>query len=213
MRQVLGPKCKISRRIGKNIPVKGAKLLLSSNPFNKRPFPPGPRGKRPPSRLSEFGIQIKEKQAVKNTYALSDSQLHKYYRIANQRSGEKSKFDIFYSMLESRLDNVIYRSGLASTRQQARQWVTHEHFLLNGKKVKTPSLQLNVGDKVSLKPVSNKIKEIAELNLKQHVSGVIPNHLRVDQKNMSVDFIDTINAENPDPDLNFIATLEFYSKK
>jgi small subunit ribosomal protein S4 len=211
MRQITGPKSKLARRVGKNIPVKGAKLLSPNNPFNKRPFPPGIRSRGRPARASEYGIQIKEKQAIKNTYALSDRNMYKYYQIASNDNSERSQFDVFYSLLEMRLDNLVYRAGFASTRQQARQMVTHESFNLNGRKAKTPSIILKVGDEISLKKI--KMKPLIESNLKHHISGPVPKHLRSDEKNLTISVIDTVNSAEADPELNFISTLEFYSKR
>src|SRR5690554_5963687 len=144
MSRYRGPSWKISRRLGYSISETGKEL-------KKRPFPPGQHGHRR-SKISDYGLQLQEKQKVRFTYGVSEKQFLKTFNEANKMAGVHG--ENFIKLLESRLDNVVYRIGFANTRAQARQLVKHCHVLVDGKKVDIPSYILLPGQKVSIKDTS-----------------------------------------------------------
>jgi small subunit ribosomal protein S4 len=145
MARYTGPKHKLARREGINI------LEKTSQSLDRRiNVPPGIHGKRRARKLSEFGIQLREKQKLKRTYGLTEKQFKKY-AIAAQRAKENT-IDILVQQLETRLDNVVYRLGFGKTRNQARQMVSHRHVFVNGKKLNIPSYLVKQGDTVTISP-------------------------------------------------------------
>jgi small subunit ribosomal protein S4 len=142
MARYTGPRTKVSRR---------ARQLLDENKakyFDRRPYPPGDHG-RGRIRESQYLVQLREKQKLRHIYGVLEKQFRRYYKEANRQSGITGTS--LLQILESRLDNVVYRAGFARTRPQARQFVNHGHFRVNGKKVDIPSYQVRVGDVVSIK--------------------------------------------------------------
>jgi small subunit ribosomal protein S4 len=146
----LRPKGKQERREGTKLFLKGEKSFLPNHPLVKRPYPPGVHG--PAStrrRLSGYAVRLREKQKAKRMYRLLERQFHKYYVMASKQQGDTS--EILLQLLELRLDNVVYRLGLATSRDQARQLVNHGHITVNGKKVDIPSYQVRIGEEISVK--------------------------------------------------------------
>jgi small subunit ribosomal protein S4 len=141
-----GPVEKLSRREGVQLDLKGARALAGKSALERHPYPPGQHGRRP-QRPSEYRLQLREKQKAKRLYGLRERQFRRLFRRA-RRSG-----DLLRS-LELRLDNVLFRLGLAATRAQARQFVVHGHIRVNGRKVDVPSVRMCPGDLVSLRPGS-----------------------------------------------------------
>lgn len=125
-------------------------------PMLKKPYPPGQKRKKRPSALSEFGKELKEKQKLKNWYNLSDRQLRNYVK-------ENLTQAMLIQKLEDRFDNVIFRLGFATSHSQARQLISHGHFLINSRKVNIPSYQLKMGDKITINPASKQKKIFANL--------------------------------------------------
>ena len=144
MARYTGPITKKSRRLGTD-------LVGNDKAFEHRPYPPGMHG-RGRIKESEYLLQLKEKQKARFAYGVLEKQFRRYYEEANRLSGKTG--DNLLIILESRLDNVVYRSGLASTRRQARQMVVHGHFLVNGKKVNVPSYRVSAYDVIDIKPKS-----------------------------------------------------------
>jgi small subunit ribosomal protein S4 len=150
MGRYLGPKHKLCRRVGE-------KLCGSDKcPVSRRPFKPGVHGPTSRTRLTGYGIQLIEKQKAKMIYGLLERQFRKYVTMSS--SSKENSSDVLLRLLETRLDNVIYRLGLAKTRGQARQYVGHGHFTLNGRKVTVPSIAVRVGDVIGVRPESAKNK-------------------------------------------------------
>lgn len=152
MSRYTGPTWKISRRLGYSISETGKEL-------QRRPYAPGQHGQRR-SKVSDYGQQLKEKQKVRFTYGVSEKQFHKTFLEANKMAGVHG--ENFIKLLESRLDNVVYRLGFAITRSQARQLVNHGHILVDGKKVDIPSYRLQPGQTVSLREKSQKLKVVLD---------------------------------------------------
>lgn len=148
MARYTGPVEKIERRLGASLGLKGERRLAGKSALEKRPFPPGQHGQRR-SKISEYGLQLKEKQKTKYMYGISEKQCLRVYKEASRLSGNTG--ENFIQLLERRLDNVVYRMGFATTRRLARQIVTHGHVLVDGKRVNIPSFMVKAGMKISFK--------------------------------------------------------------
>lgn len=155
MARYTGPKDRLSRREGVDLFGKGSKLTR----LNVTPGVHGPKGYR--SRPSQYGRQLREKQKVKRMYGVLEKQFRKYVNQAFKVKGNTA--DTLFGLLESRLDNVIFRLGFAATRPQARQMVSHKHVLVNGKVLNIPSYIVKVGDTVALKPKTTNIPKVGAL--------------------------------------------------
>lgn len=142
-----GPRCRLCRREGQKLFLKGERCLTDKCSYERREFAPGMHGQRR-AKLSEFGTQLREKQKVKRVYGMMEGPFRNLFKKADQERGVTS--DVFFKKLELRLDNVIYRMGWASSRQDAKQAVRHNHIILNGKRCNIPSAQVKVGDTISL---------------------------------------------------------------
>ncbi len=160
MSRYTGPSWKISRRLGYSISETGKEL-------KKRPYAPGQHGQRR-SKTSGYGDQLHEKQKVRFTYGVSEKQFRKTFNEADKMKGKHG--ENFLRLLESRLDNVVYRLGLARTRAQARQLVNHGHFLVDGKKVDIPSYRLQPNQKIQLRETSKGLKVVQEALEGQYAS-------------------------------------------
>ncbi|MDD4409231.1 MAG: 30S ribosomal protein S4 [Candidatus Pacebacteria bacterium] len=170
-------KCKICRRLGDKLFLKGDKCLSTKCPMIERPFAPGQRAKKRRGSLSEYGRELAAKQKMKRWYQLSESKLKQYVKAINK---DRAKIDnvanALVGKLETRLDNVIFRLGWARSRGHANQLASHGHFLLNGRKIDIPSAQLKIGDTVSVREGSKTkdvLKDIPETMKKAKVPGWI----------------------------------------
>ena len=163
MARYRGPVEKLERRLNADLGLKGERRLNGKSALEKRPFAPGQHGQRR-SKLSEYGQQLQEKQKAKIIYGVSEKQFRKYFKEASRRDGNTGENLI--TLIETRLDNVVYRMGFATTRANARQFVTHGHILVDGKKVDIPSFVVKVGQKIEIKEKSksnNQIQRALEL--------------------------------------------------
>ncbi|MBI3956652.1 MAG: 30S ribosomal protein S4 [Candidatus Kerfeldbacteria bacterium] len=156
MARNLDPKCKQCRREGEKLFLKGERCFTPKCPIVKRNYPPGQHGLRGRGRLSGYGLQLREKQKVKRIYRILEDQLHRYFQQAAQRRGNTA--ELFLLGLEMRLDNIVYRLGLAQSRDQARQLVGHGHVQVNGRIVNLPSYSAKVGDVISINTKSADVK-------------------------------------------------------
>ncbi|MBA3450873.1 MAG: 30S ribosomal protein S4 [Chloroflexia bacterium] len=156
MARYTGPVCRLCRREGLKLYLKGARCDGPKCPIVKRQpaknFPPGQHGQRRTRRPSEFGLQLREKQKVRRFYGVMEGQFHKHFVEAERRGGVTG--DNLLQILESRLDNVVYRMGFADSRRQARQLVRHGHFVVNGRKTNVPSFLVKPGDVVAVRTQS-----------------------------------------------------------
>jgi small subunit ribosomal protein S4 len=155
----VGAKCKLCRREKTKLFLKGERCYTNKCAFDRRQYPPGHHGQGR-SKFSAYGEQLREKQKVKRTYGVLEKQFRNYFKKAAQKKGVTGENLI--RMLESRLDNMVYRLGFASSRTEARQLVKHGHFLVNDRKVDIPSFLLKPGDVVHLRGESRKIEKIKE---------------------------------------------------
>ena len=205
-------KCRICRRLGVKLFLKGEKCLSPKCPFIKRPYPPGQKGKRRLKRLSEYGRELRERQKLKKWYNLRERQFKKYVKeVLDSREKVEDAASLLIRKLETRLDNVIFRLGLAASRSQARQLVTHGHFLINGKSVNIPSFQVKKGDEIEIKPSSLKIANFKDLKtkLKKHH---FPSWLIFDLEKLKGKVIDLPTLEEASPPADISAIFEFYSR-
>ncbi|NJS36524.1 MAG: 30S ribosomal protein S4 [Brachymonas sp.] len=158
MARLLGPKAKLSRREGTDLFLKSARRAISDKAkFDSKP---GQHGRTSGQRTSDFGLQLREKQKVKRMYGILERQFRRYFEEADRRRGNTGANLLF--LLETRLDNVVYRMGFASTRAEARQLVSHKAILINGKAVNIPSIMIKAGDVVSVREKSKKQIRVTE---------------------------------------------------
>jgi len=147
MARYRGPVEKLERRLGVSLALKGERRLAGKSALDKRPYAPGQHGQRR-SKISEYGLQLREKQKAKFMYGISEKQFRRLFQEAARREGNTGA--LLVQLLEQRLDNVVYRMGFATTRRFARQLVTHGHILVNGKRVDIPSYRVQEGAKVEV---------------------------------------------------------------
>ncbi|MFC2587303.1 MAG: 30S ribosomal protein S4 [Campylobacter sp.] len=147
MARYTGPVEKLERRLGVSLALKGERRLAGKSALDKRPYAPGQHGQRR-SKISEYGLQLREKQKAKFMYGISEKQFRRLFQEAARREGNTGA--LLVQLLEQRLDNVVYRMGFATTRRFARQLVTHGHILVNGKRVDIPSYRVEPGAKVEV---------------------------------------------------------------
>jgi len=199
MARTSGRVYKISRRLGYSISETG-------NELKRRPLPPGVHGKRR-SKVSEYGLQLKEKQKVRFTYGVNEKQFRKTFEDAAKLKGKHGVN--FLILLESRLDNVVYRMGFATTRPQARQLVNHAHFLVDGKKVNIPSYRLKPGQTIELREKSKNLEIVA--NAKAANASLVP-YVSVDKKTGVGTYTRLPEREEFLPEINEQLIVEFYNK-
>ena len=152
MARYTGPVCRLCRREGMKLFLKGERCYTEKCAIEKRNMPPGQHGRRRASKMVGYGVQLREKQKVKRTYGVLEDQFRRYFEMADRTRGITG--ETLLQLLERRLDNAVYRMGFATSRAQGRQLVRHGHFLINGKKVDIPSYSLKAGDVVSVRPTS-----------------------------------------------------------
>lgn len=160
MARYTGPVCKLCRREGEKLFLKGSRCYSNKCAFDQRSYPPGQHGVTKRVKLSEYGRQLREKQKVKRIYGVLEKQFKNYYKKAARMKGVTG--ENLLQLLESRLDNVVYRLGFAPSRKAARQLVLHKHFRVNGRAVNVPSYILKPGDVVEVKEKSKRLSIIHE---------------------------------------------------
>jgi small subunit ribosomal protein S4 len=158
MARYIGPVCKLCRREGGKLFLKGDRCYSEKCSWDRSPFPPGQHGQAR-VKFSEYGLRLREKQKVRRMYGVLERQFRKYFAEADRSKGVTGENLLL--LLERRLDNVVYRLGFGSTRNEARQLVLHQHILVNGKRVNIPSYLVKPGDKIS---VREKSRQIARIN-------------------------------------------------
>jgi len=209
---MVNQKCKICRRLGVKLFLKGEKCLSPKCPMIKKPYPPGEKGKRRSGGLSEYGKELREKQKLKNWYNLKEKQFRKYVKeVLESRGKVEDASALLVKKLECRLDNIIFRLGFATSRAQARQLISHGHFLLNGKPVDIPSIQLKKGDKINVHPAFQKSTFFRDIltTLKKHKT---PSWLELDVKRFEGKVIGEPSLEEAAPPAEIPVIFEFYSR-
>lgn len=200
--------CKLCRREGMKLFLKGERCYSNKCSVGRRPYAPGQHGAQK-KKLSEYGIQLREKQKAKRFYGVLESQFRKYFEIANRKKGVTG--ENLLQLLESRLDNVVYRMGFGTTRAEARQLVTHGHFDVNGRRVNIPSYLVKVGDEISVREDSKKSPRFKDI-LEVTGSKVVPKWLEVDQENLKGKVVALPSREDIDLNVQEHLIVELYSK-
>ena len=177
MARYTGPSCRLCRREGVELFLKGERCYTDKCAIKRRSYPPGQHGQGR-IKVSDYGVQLREKQKVRRIYGILENQFRGYFEMADRMKGVTGENLLF--ILEKRLDNVAYRLGFATSRDEARQLVRHGHFTLNGRKVNIPSIQVKAGDVLQLREKSRKIAVIAE-SLEAVVRRGIPQWLELDK--------------------------------
>ncbi len=152
MARYIGPVCRLCRREGMKLFLKGERCYSDKCAIEKRNLPPGQHGRARKAKMVGYGVQLREKQKVKRTYGVLENQFRRYFEAADRQKGITG--ELLLQMLERRLDNVVYRLGFATSRAQARQLVRHGHFTVNARKVDIPSYAVRLGDTVAVKRTS-----------------------------------------------------------
>jgi len=203
----LGPKAKLSRREGTDLFLKSARRPIADK--SKFESKPGQHGRTSGSRTSDYGLQLREKQKVKRMYGILERQFRRYFAEAERRKGNTGSNLLM--LLESRLDNVVYRMGFGSTRAEARQLVSHKAVLINGKLVNIPSYSVKVGDTLSLRDNAKKQLRIQDA-LKLAESIGMPAWVQVDATKMEGTFKKTPDRDEFGADIKEALIVELYSR-
>src|SRR5512142_2556787 len=175
------PVCRVCRREGKKLFLKGDKCIGPKCTFEKKGYAPGMHGRSRRGKISQYGIQLREKQKIRETYGLLERQFHRFFGEAQRQKGVTG--ENLLAMLESRLDNVVYRIGFANSRRQARQLVLHRHFLVNDRIVDIPSYVLRPNDRIRVRERAKKLTIIHEAMQKARDAKMMPN-LQLDKAKM-----------------------------
>lgn len=210
------PQCRICRRAGKKLFLKGEKCNSQKCPLIKKPYPPGNKKKRRIGGFSEYAKELQEKQKLKNWYGLNEKQLKKYVQevLEKSRKGSAKIQDATESLvqkLELRLDNVVYQMGIARSRRSARQMVSHGHFSVNSRAVNIPSYSLKKGDKISVKTNSMQKPFFKDLSAKIKKYQP-PAWLKLNLENLEAEIIGMPSVEMAALPLDITSVFEFYSK-
>ncbi|MBI2940326.1 MAG: 30S ribosomal protein S4 [Chloroflexi bacterium] len=211
MARVTGPVCKLCRREGMKLFLKGERCFTPKCAVdpNRRPYPPGQAATARRRKVSEYGTQLREKQKARRVYGVLERQFRRHFAEAERRTGATG--ENLLRILEMRLDNVVFRLGFADSRAQARQLVTHGHFTVNARKVDIPSVEVKVGESIAVSERSRKLeyfKALAEyLNRKS-----VPGWLSLDAVRMSGRVLTAPAREEIDATIQEQLIVEFYSR-
>lgn len=212
MARYTGPVCKLCRREGEKLFLKGERCYSQKCAIERRAYPPGQHGRMAQwkrSKTSDFGAQLRAKQKARRVYGILEQQFRRYYRRALKSRGLTGL--TLLQLLESRLDNVIYRMGYASSRAQARQLVTHGHFLVNGRRTDVPSMSIRPGDLIEIREGSKKNAFFTDLaDLAEERS--IPDWISRDVKALKGEITRLPERTEIDANLNEQLIVEFYSR-
>lgn len=208
MARYTGSSCKLCRREKTKLFLKGAKCYSEKCPLEKRNYAPGQHGLSRRAKISEYGVQLREKQKVKRIYGLQETQFHNYFEKANAQKGVTGANLV--KLLERRLDNVIFRFGFAPSRKSARQLILHGHFTVNGNKVDIPSFLLASGDVISVREKSKKLDAIH--NSLRRTKDNVYAWLSVDKASLSGTFLNIPEREDVPLNANEQLIVELYSK-
>ncbi len=200
--------CRICRREGQKLFLKGSRCYTDKCSITRRNYAPGQHGQKR-KKLSEYGTQLREKQKTKSFYGVGEKQFRRYFEMAESKKGITG--EILLQILESRLDNVVYRLGYGSSRRQARMFVTHGQFEVNGRKVNIPSYLVKPGDIITVREIRKDNKTIKE-NIEINASRPVPEWLEKDEKNLSGKVIRLASREDVDIPVEEHLIVELYSK-
>ncbi len=208
-----GPVCKLCRREGEKLFLKGARCFSPKCAFERRPYPPGQHGHDSQfrrSRASDYSFQLREKQKVRRIYGVLERQFRRYYAEALRRPGMTGTN--LLAILETRLDNVVYRLGFAESRPQARQLVTHGHFNVNGRRTDVPSVLLRPGDAITVREGSRKRPFFQSINDVLADRPPVPEWLALDANTLSGSVVRMPEREEIETSVNEQLIVEYYSR-
>ncbi len=200
-----GPAVKICRREGVNL----VETPKAQRYMERRPYPPGQHGQRRRRKVTDYGVRLREKQKLRFYYNMSERQFRNLFTEAAQTKGATG--EVFLQLLESRLDNVVYRLGLANTRRQARQFVTHGHIQVNGKRITIPSYRVRAGDEIAVRARSKNNPHIRG-NVEERRRGKTPPWLEFDAENLKGRFLHLPSREDVVVPVNELQVIEYYSR-
>lgn len=204
----LNSKCKICRRVGEKLFLKGERCFSQKCALTRRSYPPGIHGPKRRRSLSEYGLQLREKQKLRYIYGITETQLRNYFE---KITGKEDKSRSLLSMLEHRLDNVVYRLGFAKSRRTSRQIISHGHILVNGRKVDIPSYQVKKGDIIKIKKTS--IKKGLFKDLSVHLKNYqVPSWLSLDKNKLIGKVIGEPTIQDIGEPAEVEKVIEFYSR-
>ncbi len=209
MARYTGPVCKLCRREGTKLFLKGDRCNSTKCSFETKSYAPGQHGQTSRRRLSNYGLQLREKQKIKRIYGVLEDQFRRYFAKADSEKGVTGTN--LMKILESRLDNVVYRIGFASSRSMARQLVLHRHFLVNGKIVNIPSFQCKGGDVIQVRDSSKKLSYIHDSMKRIRGDHDLP-WLILDKAKMQGIFIQVPERDQMGLEVNEQLVVELYSK-
>lgn len=208
MARYIGPVCRLCRREGMKIFLKGERCYTGKCGFDRRPYAPGQHGQGR-KKLSEYGLQLREKQKAKRIYGVLETQFRNYFSEAERRSGITGENLLL--VLELRLDNVVYRMGLGRSRTEARQIVRHNHITVNGKKVNIPSYEVKAGDIIEIKETSKSLAGMKNI-VETTASRIFPEWLEVNLDQFQGKVIALPTREQIDVPVQETLIVELYSK-
>ena len=203
-----GPACKLCRREGKKLFLKGDRCYTGKCALERRSYAPGQHGQNR-KKTSEYGLQLRAKQSARRYYGVSEGQFHKYFLMAERKEGVTGTN--LLQLCESRLDNIVYTAGFASSRAQARQLVNHAHFTVNGSKVDIPSYLVKVGDVIAVKDTSKSTDEFKTL-VESNASRPVPKWIDADSAAMTAKVVAVPEREEIATPVEEHLIVEFYSK-
>jgi len=209
MARYTGPVCKLCRREGEKLFLKGNRCVTVKCSFEKKSYAPGQHGASQRTKISEYGIQLREKQKVRKIYGILEKQFRNYFENAERLKGVTG--ENLLKLLESRLDNTIFRLGFAQSRNQARQLILHRHFMVNGKLVDIPSYLLKPGDVIAVKEKSRRLIVVHESMKRMRDEDMYP-WLTLDKAKMEGSFKDNPNRSDIPVQVQENLIVELYSK-
>jgi small subunit ribosomal protein S4 len=208
MARYTGSVCRLCRREGTKLFLKGEKCFSLKCAVGKRPTPPGQHGQARQRKMSEYGVQLREKQKARRAYGLMESQFHRTYEKSTAMKGITG--ENMLQLLERRLDNVVYRAGFGASRPQARQIVGHGHILVNGKKVDIPSFTVSVNDVITVREKTKETEKFKALRL--GTGRVIPKWLSLNADQLTISVLSLPVREDIDFSLQENMIVEYYSR-
>lgn len=208
MARYTGPQCRLCRRETEKLFLKGDRCFTEKCAVERRQYPPGQHGQRR-GKLSDYGVQLREKQKVRNSYGVLEKQFRKYFEKAESKKGVTG--EVLLQLLETRMDNVVYRMGFAPNRNSARQLVRHGHFLVNGKEVSIPSYHVRAGDMVEVRQPSRELDMIKDSIARAEQRG-LPSWVEMDFQSFKGKVLQVPTREDIQLTAQEQLIVELYSK-
>ena len=209
MGRYIGPVCRLCRREGVKLYLKGERCYSPKCAMERRPYPPGQHGQKRARRPSDYAVRLREKQKLRRIYGISERQFRNLFEEASKKKGVTGS--VFLGLLESRLDNVVYRLGFAVSRRQARQLVRHGHITVNGRRVDLPSYRVRPGDEIAVAEKSRNL-ELIRQNLEAMKGRKVGPWLSLDVEGMKGKFLRLPDREDLALPVNEQLLIEFYSR-